>query len=564
MNKKTIIGLTGLAALIGVATAAGVVASKKKKQLKLASDENKSLPQKRNIYFAGGGLAALSCAYYLIHDCKIPGDSIHIFEESENIGGAFNFGGDSETGYVLTIPKLLSVKNHPNLMNMLNNISSVNIPDMSVKDEIINFMGSNPVYENARIIDDDGYGEGFDFNVSKAAIKNIKSLIFEKDYEISHISIDDYFANTRDFFKSNLWELISTSYMLKPSSSVSELKHILICLNGETDELFTLKNSVRSQLNLQETIINALEKYLVAHNVSFATHCRVVSADFTEDSYIINAIHLDDNGTSKTFYLNKNDLFFVTNGSASECATIGDYNSPAPEPDTEPASAMLWKELAQQRIGMGNPDTFYNAENSEIISFTITAKSSVLYDAIRSYTNNTETTGVLTTFKSSPWKLSVCTVAQPYFSSQTDETWIICCYGINTDKVGRYVDKTMKCSSGAELLFELVKHMGLEDIWDDITKDIINVIPCKMPYAAASSLPYYDSEKPLVIPNSDGNLAFIGQFAKLGNGISYSSEYSVRTGREAAYRLTNTKKYSTPPPRAVMASYVKLLRSLKA
>lgn len=563
MKKKTIAALAALGALLGAATAAGVITAKKRKQQMLAGGSGKSLPPRRNVYFAGGGLAALSGAYYLIRDCHIPGDSIHIFEESGNIGGAFNFGGSPETGYVCTTPKILSVNNHSNIMDMLKGLKSTSLDNMSVRDEILNYMNANPVCEGARIIDADGNAVSGGFGLTKADIKRIKSLLGSKDYMISEITVADYFAEVPEFMRSNLWTLISSTYLLRSTSSVLELKHILNCISGEPEELFTMKNTLRSQYNLQETIIAALRNYLEAHNVNISTHCRVTDTDFDEETGRVNAIHLNDNGTLKTFYLNAKDLFFITNGSISECATTGDYNYPAPTTETTPASKELWMKLCEKRDGFGNPHIFYEDSESEVVSFTITAKSSLLHDKLRELAGCSSASGSLITFKGSPWRLTISTVPQPYFSSQTDDITVICGYGINTAVEGKYTDKAMRHASGAEILFELVKFLGIEEQWDDITKDIINVIPCAMPYATASSLPYSEEEKPLIVKASCANIAFIGQFAKLGAGISYSSEYTVRTAREAAYRLTGTKKSSTPPPKAVMASYVKLFKSLK-
>lgn len=563
MNKKTMAGLAALGAVVGVATAAGIVASKKKKQKQLNDSKTKVLPPKRNIYFAGGGIASLSGAYYLVHDCHIPGECIHIFEETSNLGGAFNIAGDNETGYVCVTPKILSLRNHANLMNMLSGLPSVNIPGITVKEEITNYMNANPVNETTRLIDKNGIKIAGKYGLSKSVLKSIRLLMLDKDSDISDIAIDEYFSDVPDFFKSELWILVSTSYMLTRKSSSLELKHILNCISGEIPELYSMKNTVRAQLNLQETVIDALEQYLASHNVNFATHCRVLDVDFEEHTNRIQALHLNDNGTAKTFYLNKNDLCFITNGSISECATIGDYNCPAPEHDKAPASASLWSKLAAKRPELGNPERFFSSDDTEIISFTITSKSSLLLDYLKEYTDNTNSGGVLTTFNDSPWGLTVSYVPQPYFSSQADDVTVICGYGVNVDKDGLFIDKPMKHASGAEILFELVKHLKLEERWEEISDAVINVIPCAMPYASASSLPYSDGEKPLVIPYSDGNFAFIGQFAKLGGGISYSSEYAVRTAREAVYRLTGTRKHSAAPPKAHPVSSFKMFSALK-
>lgn len=562
MKKKTIAGLAALGAALGAAAAVGVITAKKHKQLQLDSDMNKPLPPKRNIYFAGGGLAALSGAYYLIRDCGIPGDSIHILEESSSFGGAFNIGGSSETGYVCTSPKLLSQRCHPNLMDMLRQLRSVNTDEATVYDEIADYADANPLCENARIIDSEGGLVSSGFGLSLGSLREIRSLLKKKDEELSDISIAEFFTLAPSFFDSNLWTIVSSSYILRRSSSVLELKHILSCVSGEINELFSMRNTLRARYNLQETVIKALESFLKNNNVNFAAHCSVIDADLDPDNGRITAIHLDDNGTAKTFYLNDKDLCFITNGAISECATTGDYNAPAPVTDTIPASAQLWSRLIEKRSGLGSPARFYSADNNEaVISFTITAKSSVLYDYIKQYTGNISGVSGLTTFKDSPWGLTVALVPQPYFTNQDENTTVICCYGINTSAEGKYIDKEMRLCSGAELLFELIKYLGLDDRWNELTEDIINVIPCYMPYASASSLPYSEGDKPIIVNNS--NYAFIGQFAKLGGGISYSSEYAVRTAREAVYRLTGTRKSSLAPPRATMASSIKMFRAFK-
>lgn len=558
MKKKTIAGLAALGAVLGTAAAVGIIVKKKR-----AEEAKKALLPKRNIYIAGGGIAGLSCAYYLIHDCHIPGDSIHIFEESDCLGGGFNVGGDEETGYVCTSPKLLNIHTHANMMDMLKCIPSVNLPNMSVRDEIQHFTDANPIHENARLLDKNREIINHGFGVSKSAVKVIKELLSAKDYNICDISIEDYFITASDFFNSNLWCILSSAYMLPSTTSALELKQILSCVSGETNELFTLSNTVRTQLNLQETVIKAIETYLVAHNVNFATHCAVNDVDFEENSYRIAAIHLNDNGTAKTFYLNDNDLCFFTNGSVSECAAIGDYNSHAERSDEKPASVSLWQSMSEKRDGLGNPEVFRSSEESEIISFTITTKSSVLFDYIKEATNDTENQGVLTTFKGSPWGLTISKVSQPYLSSQSDDSYIICGYGVNVNEYGTYIDKTMKNSSGAEILFELVKFLKLEDKWDEIIADVINVIPCLMPYASASAVPHSYEDKPLIVKDNSCNFAFIGQFARLGGGMSHSSEHAVRTAREAAYRLTKTKKISVPPQKASPMVYKKFIHALK-
>lgn len=559
MKKKTIAGLAALGAILGAATAAGIIVRKKKKKMLGAGSEMPLLP-KKNVYFAGGGIAALSGAFYLIHDCGVPGDSIYIFEASSTLGGSFNVGGNAEDGYITAVNAPFRLTGNSNMADMLSKLPSGLLPDMSVADEMTNFQNANPLNGFSRLVDKNCL-ETDDIALSKGSLKQIKALLSAKETDLFGLSVQDFFENSQDFLMSNLWGVISTTYMIKPTSAVTELKNILS--SNDIEDLLNMENAARSQLNMQETIINALERYLESHNVNFSTHCRVIDLDLEEDSGRVCAIHLNDNGTAKTFYLNKHDLCFVTNGSASECASIGDFNYPAPEHEDASASLALWRNIAEKHSGLGEPESFFSSEASEIISFTITARSPMLLEYIKQYASGSSAPGTLTTFTDSPWGLTVMCPPQPYFSSQDEATCVICGYGVNTQTPGRYTDKSMKNSSGAEILFELVKLLHIEGKWDDITETIVNVIPCSMPFAAAASLPHDEGDKPLVVPFKNGNIAFIGRFARLGCGISGSCEYAVRTAREAAYRLTGAKRSSAAPPRRNMASYLKLFMDLK-
>ena len=153
MKRKTIAGLAALGAVLGAATAAGIIVSKKK-QKKLASGENKPLPPKKNIYFAGGGMAALSGAFYLIHDCGVPGECIHIFEASSTLGGSFNIGGSAEHGYITAASVPLRISGRSNMADMLSKLPSANLPDMSVADEIRSFENANPLGAFSRLVDE--------------------------------------------------------------------------------------------------------------------------------------------------------------------------------------------------------------------------------------------------------------------------------------------------------------------------------------------------------------------------------------------------------------------------
>ena len=82
--------------------------------------------------------------------------------------------------------------------------------------------------------------------------------------------------------------------------------------------------------------------------------------------------------------------------------------------------------------------------------------------------------------------------------------------------------------------------MGVpEDQIMDMAEHSASTIPCMMPYITAFFMPRAKGDRPNVVPEGCVNFAFIGQFAETVRDTIFTTEYSVRTGMEAAYTLLN-------------------------
>ena len=79
----------------------------------------------------------------------------------------------------------------------------------------------------------------------------------------------------------------------------------------------------------------------------------------------------------------------------------------------------------------------------------------------------------------------------------------------------------------------------LIDKKEEILKDIINVIPCMMPYIDAQFQPRKMSDRPEVVPKGSTNFAMISQFVEIPEDMVFTEEYSVRAARIAVYTLFN-------------------------
>ncbi len=145
------------------------------------------------------------------------------------------------------------------------------------------------------------------------------------------------------------------------------------------------------------------------------------------------------------------------------------------------------------------------------------------------------------TFKDSNWLMSIVVSAQPHFKGQTKDETIFWGYALNTNKVGDYVKKTMRECTGEEIFTELLHHLHFEDEKDEIMKDVINVIPCMMPYLISMFQPRAKKDRPRVVPEGSTNFAMISQFVEIQDDMVFTEEYSVRAARIAVYKLTGVK-----------------------
>ena len=87
---------------------------------------------------------------------------------------------------------------------------------------------------------------------------------------------------------------------------------------------------------------------------------------------------------------------------------------------------------------------------------------------------------------------------------------------------------------------EWLYHLGVpvEDI-AELAEHSANTVPVMMPYIDAFFMPRAKGDRPDIVPKEAVNFAFLGQFAETGRDTIFTTEYSMRTGMEAVYRLLN-------------------------
>lgn len=233
----------------------------------------------------------------------------------------------------------------------------------------------------------------------------------------------------------------------------------------------------------------------------------------------------------------------MTNACMTDSATLGDYKTAAPKPVEKPISGELWYKVAQKKPNLGDPEPFFgNVQETNWESITVTLKGNKFLKIIEEFTTNIPGSGALMTFKDSSWLMSMVVAAQPHFKAQDPNTTIFWAYGLYTDRLGDYVKKAMKDCTGEEIFDELLYHLHLIDRKEEIKKDIINVIPCMMPYVDAQFQPRKMTDRPNVVPKGSTNFAMISQFVEIPEDMVFTEEYSVRAARIAVYTLLGINK----------------------
>lgn len=619
-TMKKIINIGALAIVAGIS--ARYILNNKKSNKYDTYKEVFDLDTDSQVYFIGGGLASLAGAAYLIRDCNFKGENIHIIEGLKVLGGSNDGAGSPENGFICRGGRMLNEETYENFWELFSSIPSLEYPNKSVTEEILNFDHHHPTHAKARLVDK--YGDIVD--VSTMGFNNddrieLFKLMMTPEETLDNMTIEEWFND--HFFTTNFWYMWQTTFAFQKWSSLFEFKRYMNRMIFEFSRIETLEGVTRTPYNQYESVILPLKKYLESFNVEFIVNTKVTDLDFKagrnitvtaihmeevssinnndtnynddiisdsdslikenensneqsmnkelnnsdnslkdekHDSEIVSevmkSLHINDNEEKeplsdanrennkkeKIIYLKDNDKCILINGCMTDNATLGDYYTAPRFDESKPMSAELWEKISKKKPGLGSPKPFFDYPKlTNWESFTVTCKGNNLLKYIEKFSMNIPGSGALMTFKDSNWLMSIVVAAQPHFKNQPMDTTIFWGYGLYTNNIGDYIKKPMKDCSGEEILLELLYHLNLIDKKDEILKDIINVIPCMMPYIDSQFQPRKMSDRPEVVPKGSTNFAMISQFVEIPEDMVFTEEYSVRAARIAIYTLFNVK-----------------------
>jgi oleate hydratase len=315
---------------------------------------------------------------------------------------------------------------------------------------------------------------------------------------------------------------------------------------NEFPRIETLGGVKRTVYNQYDAIVRPLTGWLDKQGVCFAHGVRITDMEFADagGKLAVKRLASEANGTGGTITLDDGDLVFFQNGSMTDASSLGTMTAPPPRlTKVDSRGWELWEKIAKGRPEFGNPAAF-NASIPESYwaSFTVTCRDPRFFAAMQAFTGNEAGTGGLVTFKDSRWLMSIVLYHQPHFEGQADNEQVFWGYALHPDRVGDFVARPMSDCGGAEILRELCGHLN----FDPDVVETASCIPCRMPYITSMFMPRNRSDRPLPVPATSKNLAFVSQFVEIPDDVVFTVEYSVRAAQMAVYQLLDIARPIPP------------------
>ena len=500
--------------------------------------------EKRSAHIVGGGIARLATAVFLIDDCGVPGQNITIYEKLPVVGGSMD-GTKNEYGYVCRGERELEPMMEC-LWYLCSKIPSIDTPGRTILDETVDANYEEAIHSECRGLVKQGhiYEKIHDFRMSQPVTLRLMKLLSIPEEEIEDLTIEEFFGEyAQEFFKTSLWFCFSTMLSFKPYHSSIEAKRYW--------QRFALVNRIdydegilHTKYNEYDSIIKPIKIWLEGYGVKMLTNVSVYDVEMDEDCNVALGIKYRENGQEKIVNTTENDMVFITNGSMTQNSTFGDNKHPAVlNRDMQDRGVFtIWENLAKKNEKFGHPEKFLSdIDKTKWISVFLTVKDYPKFfsEIERLSGSKAGTNGIISMFDSS-WGISIMPYGK-YYPEQTENENVMWIYGLYGENKGDYVQKTMEECNGEEILTEVLYHMDLLDLKDELISHSYTSI-CMMPYITSQFMPRKVEDRPRVVPEGAKNYAFIGQYVELPDDVVFTVETSIRTALMSAYALTGINK----------------------
>ena len=504
----------------------------------------------KTAWFVGAGLASMASAVFMIRDGQLDGSKITILERLALPGGALDGIREPKKGFVIRGGREMD-DHFECLWDLCRSIPSIEVDGASVLDEFywLNKDDPNSSLQRATVDRGQDAGTGGHFTLSEKAQKELIEVFLATHESMEGKRISDVFG--KEFFASNFWMYWRTMFAFEDWHSALEMKlylHRFIHHIGGLPDFTALKFT---KYNQYESLVLPMYRWLLDQGVTFEFNTEVTDIDFdlAAGRKQATAIHWIRAGEAGGVDLGADDLLLTTIGSLTENSDTGDQHTAAVL-DQGPAPAWdLWRRIAAKDPSFGHPDVFgahipqTKWESATVTTLDPRIPAYIQKVAKRDPFGGKVVTGGIVTAQDSAWLLSWTVNRQPHFKQQPKDQIVVWVYSLFVDVPGDYVKKPMQECTGEEITQEWLYHLGVPvgDI-AELAAHGATCVPVMMPYVTSFFMPRRAGDRPDVVPAGAVNFAFIGQFAETTRDTIFTTEYSVRTGMEAAYQLLGIER----------------------
>ena len=540
MKKSDLMKIVTAGAVVAAAAGAAYLVYRYNKDRREEAERAEKLLN-ANAYILGGGMSAYAAALYLARDCGVKPENIHVLTDRKYERG------NAEDGYICRRGKIIDDKSSKNLFDLIKDIQSLEIPDLTVCDEILNIYNARSAMRSVAFIDENGDVTDISkIRLSKEYRRDIIELMRGRKENLVSLPLRSVFDD--EFFDTSFWKLIRASYGFNEGSSAYEFVNAVAHIDD------AISGTLPSDFDRHEEITEPLKAHIIAMGIDVCEGAYATDVDFENGA--VEAIHYTDNGVRRIVYLNEGDVCILPTDEMAECETFGSFDESAPRCFGEPY--LLWEKMAEKCSAFKNPSALFDESDDTMAEeFTITLKNRMLPELIDRVTCGALGQDGVIVLDNSAWKMTICAIPASHFKDMDEETAVIWGTASRYDAEGEKSGKPMTYCSGAEILYELVSCLNLDEAWDDIRETVVNVIPCHRRYDGAYLAPV--ESKLEIIPTGVTNLAVSGDFAD-GDGSVFTEEFTVTTAKTAAYRLASNRRRVYTAPKLSLAGIKKMLK----
>ncbi|MDP2367218.1 oleate hydratase, partial [Rhodoferax sp.] len=309
-------------------------------------------------YLVGGGIASLAGAVYLIRDAKVPGQNIHILEQSQ-LGGSLDASGSAEAGYSMRGSRMFGPA-YVLTYDLLDGIPSLDDPDKTITEDTFGFWQEAPWFDKARLVDRGKIVDASSWGLRNQDRVDLIELMLRDEDVLGERRIDQCFQPA--FFETHFWLMWSSMFGFQTWHSAVELRRYLLRFLRLFQDLESMQIIQSTRYSGYDSIVRPLVRWLEGQGVQFDVGVEVIDLDFAardDGRKVVRRIVCQRDGRSSGIDVGARDLVIVTIGSMTAHASLGSMDAaPVLRRDRAGGAWALWERLAAKDPAFGRPAGF--------------------------------------------------------------------------------------------------------------------------------------------------------------------------------------------------------------